>query len=97
MDNKSLAKPFSRSESRRNKAAKKKGFIAEAKMWIAVLQSSAWFLISMGVLLIGTGMICFMAFHNMISQLFLDLGLTIFLVGIFVRVIDVFLKIIGVR
>lgn len=96
MDNNTAPKPFSRKDARQRRLAKK-GFVSEFKMWVTTLRDAAGFLFAIGILLICTGMICFMGFHgNTIGHLFIDMGMVLFLIGMFTKVIDIFLKIIGV-
>lgn len=63
----------------------------------ATLAESSGFLVILGFLITGTGLICFIGFHNLLSMYILDAGFILVLFGFGVKVVYIFLKIIGVR
>lgn len=61
------------------------------------LRSLAGFLILLGLLVTGAGIICFIPFRNPLSVLMLDLGFVMVLGGFAVKILDILIKIIGDR
>jgi len=59
--------------------------------------SSVNFVLAMGMLIMGAGMISYIAFRNLFSMYLLDIGLVLALYSFIVKVADVFLKVIGRR
>jgi hypothetical protein len=85
-----IDKPSSSNRFPRKKQKKKKTFLD------TLISSSGFFLV-MGLLIIGTGLICYKAFMNPFSKLVLDTGLVLSLFGLGLKVVDIFMKIIGSR
>ncbi len=67
------------------------------KGFIETLVSLSGFFIAFGLMILGTGMICFIGFHNQIGRLLVSLGFIIFLVGLTIKLLDICAKIIGGR
>jgi len=61
------------------------------------LLASASLLIMMGLLITGTGIICYFAFRNPLSELFVDTGMILCLSGFALKIADICIKITGGR
>jgi len=59
------------------------------------LRSLSTFFVMFGMLILGTGIICFIPFRNPISVLILDLGFVLVLFGFAMKILDILIKIVG--
>jgi hypothetical protein len=67
----------------------------QPKDLLSTLIASSTFTTVVGMLLTGTGVICFVPFHNRFSKLLLIVGLVTALFGFLMKIIDVCLKFVG--
>jgi hypothetical protein len=64
---------------------------------LSALFGLAGFIITMGMLIGATGLICYIPFHNIFSRAMLTVGFIFALSGLVIKIMEVFLKLIGVR